>query len=67
MREFTDASQLSTFGDWVTLVDGLKFPTYTTYDFKNRMLYVCDCDEILEYEISFESDWIKAVERGPIV
>jgi len=32
---------------WRPLITGLKYPTYTAYDFHNKWLYVCDCDEIL--------------------
>ena len=46
-----DASDLRKFGDWKEMIGGLKYPTYTTYDFKNQLFYVCDCDEIVQYFI----------------
>lgn len=35
--------------DWRPLITGLKYPTHTAYDFKNKWFYVCDCDEVLQY------------------
>jgi len=38
-------------GDWKPLLTGLKYPTHTTYDFKNKLLYVCDCDSVVQYDV----------------
>ena len=65
-----DAADLRKFGDWTQLIVGLNYPTYTTYDFKNNLLYVCDCDRILQYEITFNDDSqskVSAALNGPIV
>ena len=40
-------------GDWQPLISGLKYPTHTAYDFAKKWLFVCDCDEILQYQINF--------------
>lgn len=45
--------QLRQSGNWRPLITGLKHPTYTTYDFTNQLLYVCNCDDILQYQIKF--------------
>ena len=65
-----DPADLRKFGDWTQLIGGLNYPTYTTYDFKNNMFYVCDCDRILQYEIVFDEDSrskVSAVLNGPVV
>ena len=41
-------------GDWKPLVTGLAYPTYTAYDFENQWLYVCDCDQIVQFQIDFD-------------
>ena len=46
-------ASLKPFRNWRPLITGLKWPTSTAYDFENQLLYVCDCDEILQFEISF--------------
>ena len=67
-----DATDLRTYGEWHELISDLKYPTYTAYDFKNQLFYVCDCDEILQYRIEFDdakiySEKVKATKNGPIV
>jgi len=53
---------------WRPLISELKYPTYTAYDFDNKYLYVCDCDEIVQYAITFsESDGVSASKKGTIV
>ena len=52
-------------GGWLKLIDQLKYPTYTAYDFANKYLYVCDCDEILQFEIDFGAT-IEAVKNGAV-
>ena len=50
------ADDLKTVGGWMPLVTGLKYPTYTAYDFSSKRLYVCDCDQILQYTIMFPDE-----------
>ena len=67
MYEDQNASHLQKLGDWSPLITGLKYPTFTTYDIDNQFLYVCDCDEILQYSIQFEESKISAKFEGPVV
>ena len=46
-------NQLFQVGAWRPLITGLKHPTYTTYDFDNKLFYICNCDDILQYEVDF--------------
>lgn len=65
-----DAADLRFFGQWHELISGLKYPTYSTYDFKNNLFYICDCDEILQYSIEFDQSLdskVKATRNGPII
>ena len=65
-----DAADLRKFGDWTQLIGGLNYPTYTTYDFKAKLFYVCDCDRILQYEIVFNDESqpkVSATLNGPVV
>lgn len=48
------------------MISQLKYPTYTAYDYKHKYLYVCDCDEILQFEIDFGADDIKAIKKGAV-
>lgn len=38
-------------GNWRPLITGLGHPTHTVYDFANKVFYVCNCDEILQYQV----------------
>ena len=60
LKEDGDASRLRKEGDWHSLIVGRKYPTYTAYDFTHEKLYICDCDQILQYEITFLGDSITA-------
>ena len=65
-----DAADLRSFGSWNELISGLNYPTYSTYDFKNNLFYICDCDEIVQYKIEFDNDLdskVKATRNGPII
>ena len=59
------------FRDWRPLITGLVYPTHTAYDFGMKMLYVCDCDKIRQFEISFQNtngeDIIYSIEKGTLV
>ena len=44
---------LKQFRDWRPLITGLKWPTYTAYDYLNQYFYVCDCDELHQYKVDF--------------
>ena len=46
-----DARHLRKVGDWHNLIVGRNYPTYTAYDFRHEKLYVCDCDQILQYAV----------------
>ena len=65
-----EADDLRFYGDWNELISGLKYPTYSTYDFKNKLFYICDCDEILQFKIEFDQSLktkVTATRNGPIV
>lgn len=66
----SDAADLRSFGDWSEFITDLKYPTYTAYDFKNKLFYVCDCDEVVQYAIEFNADdkvKVKASRNGSIL
>ena len=60
-----DPTDLVASGGWLKLIDQLKYPTYTAYDFANKYLYVCDCDEILQFKIDFAAT-IEAEKNGAV-
>ena len=65
-----DEVDLRFFGQWYELISGLKYPTYSTYDFKNNLFYICDCDEILQFNIEFDQSLdskVKATRNGAVV
>ena len=65
----TDLVQMN--DNWRPLITGLAWPTHTHYDFTHKLLYVCDCDQILQYEINFQNtngeDIIYSTLMGPVV
>ena len=49
-------------GNWRPLITNLTYPTYTAFDFELGYLYICDCDHIAQYKLTFVDDTVEATE-----